>query len=167
MFVCLSQTLAWCCQALRQRVVCLRVSLLCRQASATAPASPRLSPDRLHTHPIRCQVSLKHRKISSVFYILAGSGDRKMILPSSVLWHGSDRKRVKWLVSHFFLFTVVYNSSSSLCPKVPVSLLPQASTPPTTQCPTPPTTLPHSRYLSVCVLLVWKLAAGTTKRRLV
>lgn len=38
---------------------------------------------------------------------------------------------------------------SSCCPKVPVSLLPQASTPPTTQCPTPPTTLPHSRYLTV------------------
>lgn len=48
---------------------------------------------------------------------------------------------------------------SSLCLQVPVSLLPQASTPPTTQCPTPPTTLPHSRYLSgyklcVCVC-VW------------
>lgn len=37
----------------------------------------------------------------------------------------------------------------SCCPKVPVSLLPQASTPPTTQFPTPPTTLPRSRYITI------------------
>lgn len=52
-----TQTLVWCCQALRQRAVCLRISLLCRQVSATAPASPLLSLDRPRTRPIRCQVS--------------------------------------------------------------------------------------------------------------
>ncbi len=59
----LSQTSVWCCRALRRRAASLRVSLLCRQASATAPASPHLSPDRLHTHPIRCQVSLETHAI--------------------------------------------------------------------------------------------------------
>lgn len=37
----------------------------------------------------------------------------------------------------------------SLCPKVPASLLPQASTPPITPSPTPPTTLQRSRYITI------------------
>lgn len=50
-------------------------------------------------------------------------------------------------LSCFMSFSYSYYSFSF---QVPVSLLPQASTPPTTQCPTPPTTLPHSRYTGTC-----------------
>ena len=141
-FSVLSQTSVWCCQALRQRVAWLRVSLLCRQASATAPASPRLSPDRLHTHPIRCQVWLKN--VIGIWYSWWKWWQRDDLAFQRAL------QCIQCLCLHFS--SLWSNSSSSLCPKVPASLLPQASTPPTTQCPTPPTTLPHSRYINVLKL---------------
>lgn len=123
----LFQTWVWCCRASRQRAAWPRVSLLCRQVSATALASPHLSPDRLHTHPIRCQVG------------------RQSVLQSKKMVDASLRKHY---LASFFIFSK--NLFFSL--QVPVLLLPQASTLPTT--PTLPTTLPHSRYMCVHISCV-------------